>query len=107
MPKEVPPALEKWGVLSSKVLYFEREKRGGFRAAENIAPLALATANTHDMATIAGFLEGRDIELRRKDGPHRGRRSRARRSSTEPRSGEARAAARLTREGMLPSAARA
>ena len=25
VPREVPPALEKWGVLSSKVLYFERE----------------------------------------------------------------------------------
>jgi 4-alpha-glucanotransferase len=64
VPKDVPPALEKWGVLSSKVLYFERERRGGFKRAEQYAPLSLATANTHDMATIAGFWRGRDLELR-------------------------------------------
>jgi len=63
VPDDVPPALERWGVLSSKVLYFEREK-GGFSPAEKYAPLALATANTHDMATLAGFWAGRDIELR-------------------------------------------
>ena len=64
VPKEVPAALEKWGVLSSKVLYFEREKRGGFKPAEEYGALALATANTHDMATIAGFWKGRDIDRR-------------------------------------------
>jgi len=64
VPKEVPPALAKWGVLSSKVLYFEREKRGGFKSADRYAALSLATANTHDLATISGFWRGRDVELR-------------------------------------------
>jgi 4-alpha-glucanotransferase len=68
VPKEVPPALEKWGLLSSKVLYFERENWGGFQPANRYAPLALATANTHDMATLAGFWRGRDIEERRRVG---------------------------------------
>ena len=67
VPKEVPPTLERFGVLSSKVLYFERDKRG-FKPAERYAPLALATANTHDMATLTGFWEGRDIEQRAKVG---------------------------------------
>ena len=64
VPEEVPPALEKWGVLSSKVLYFERDESGGFRAADRYPALALATANTHDMATLAGFWCGNDIEKR-------------------------------------------
>ena len=64
VPKEVPPALAKWGVLSSKVLYFEREKRGGFRAADKYPSLALATVNTHDLATVIGFWRGRDVALR-------------------------------------------
>jgi 4-alpha-glucanotransferase len=65
VPPDVPPAMERWGLLSSKVLYFERDRRGGFRRANDYAPMALATANTHDMATLAGFWRGRDIELRR------------------------------------------
>lgn len=64
VPKDVPPALAKWGVLSSKVLYFEREKRGGFRAADRYPSLALATVNTHDLATLVGFWRGRDVALR-------------------------------------------
>jgi 4-alpha-glucanotransferase len=64
VPKDVPPALEKWGILSSKVLYFERNSRGAFKPAERYPRLALATANTHDMPTIAGFWAGRDIDVR-------------------------------------------
>ena len=102
VPKEVPPALEKWGVLSSKVLYFEREKRG-FKAAERYAPLALATANTHDMATLAGFWEGRDIEQRARVGLIEG--DAALEEARRTREEEKRALlARLAREGILPSA---
>lgn len=63
VPREVPPALEKWGVLSSKVLYFERDKRG-FKPAARYPELALATANTHDLPTLAGFWTERDIDVR-------------------------------------------
>jgi 4-alpha-glucanotransferase len=68
VPDDVPPTLQKWGVLSSKVLYFERGHNGSFNAAESYPKLALATANTHDMPTIAGFWNGRDIEVRRQVG---------------------------------------
>lgn len=63
VPANVPPALEKWGLLSSKVVLWERDQ-DGFRAAERYPSLALATANTHDMAPIAGFWVARDIGLR-------------------------------------------
>jgi 4-alpha-glucanotransferase len=63
VPPEVPAALKKWGILSSKVLVFERDNNG-FRPPSRYAPLALATANTHDMAPLAGFWTGRDVELR-------------------------------------------
>jgi len=68
VPNDVPPALEKWGLLSSKVLYFERDKTGGFRGADGYEPVSLATANTHDMPTLAGYWAGRDIEARRRVG---------------------------------------
>ena len=67
VPKEVPPTLKQWGILSSKVLYFERDRRG-FRPARRYPALSLATANTHDMATLAGFWSGRDVELREQVG---------------------------------------
>lgn len=68
VPTDVPPALEKWGVLSSKVLFFERDRRGRFRPAAAYPRLALATADTHDMASIDAFWDGRDIDIRAKVG---------------------------------------
>jgi 4-alpha-glucanotransferase len=65
VPEDVPPALEKWGVLSSRVMYFERDNGGAFKPAEQYPTLSLATANTHDLATITGFWNERDIDLRR------------------------------------------
>jgi 4-alpha-glucanotransferase len=67
VPKDVPGALRKWGILSSKVLYFERDRRG-FRGAGKYPPLALATANTHDMPTLHGFWAESDIGLRERLG---------------------------------------
>jgi 4-alpha-glucanotransferase len=68
VPPEVPPALAKWGILSSKVLYFERGDAGAFAPPDRYAAEALATANTHDMATLAGFWDGRDVALREEVG---------------------------------------
>ena len=68
VPRDVPPALEKWGILSSKVLLFERENRGGFKPTSKYPSLALATANTHDLPPLAGFWSGHDIEVRHEVG---------------------------------------
>ena len=64
VPPEVGPALDRWGVLSSKVLYFERDRRGGFKAPDSYSALALTTANTHDLPTIAAFWRELDIDQR-------------------------------------------
>jgi 4-alpha-glucanotransferase len=67
VPPEVPRALDKWGILSSKVLLFERNSKG-FKPARKYPDLALATANTHDIPPISGYWAERDIELRRQVG---------------------------------------
>jgi len=64
VPDEVGPALARWGVLSSKVLIFERERDGRFRSPAVYPSLSLATANTHDMSPLAGYWDGRDIDTR-------------------------------------------
>ena len=68
VPPEVPGVLERWGILSSRVMYFERESDGRFRPASSYPRLSLTTADTHDMATITGFWTARDIELQRMAG---------------------------------------
>ena len=68
VPEEVPPTLARWGVLSSKVLYFERTHDGEFKPGADYPALTLATVNTHDLATIAGFWSGHDLQLRERVG---------------------------------------
>ena len=65
VPPEVPRLLERWGVLSTRVLYFERDRGGGYRSARRYPTRALAGANTHDLATLTAFWRGSDLDLRR------------------------------------------
>lgn len=64
----VPPGfdelLDRWGILSSRVLYFEREADGHFRPSWAYPQRALATVTTHDHVPLAGFWQGRDLALR-------------------------------------------
>ncbi len=64
VPPEVPPALARWSILSSKVLYFERDHDGRFRPAASYDRYALATANTHDLVPLAGYFTGEELRLR-------------------------------------------
>ena len=68
----VPPGftemLEGWGVLSTRVLYFERDHHGEFRSPSQYSNRAMVTVNTHDLAPLEGYWEGSDLELRRQVG---------------------------------------
>lgn len=64
VPDAIRAALAAAGVLSYRVLYFEREADGTFRAPADFPALALVAASTHDLPTLAGWWEGRDLALR-------------------------------------------
>ena len=68
MPPEVPPALHARGILSSRVLYFERDEEGRFTSAAQYERDSLTTANTHDMPTLEGYWRGRDLVIKREVG---------------------------------------
>ncbi len=53
------------GVFSYRVFYFERTWGGDFRAPEDYPPKAVAAVTTHDLPTLAGFWQEKDIELKR------------------------------------------
>jgi 4-alpha-glucanotransferase len=65
IPPQVAPTLRRRGILSSRVLLFERDRAGRFKPAKQISSRALLTANTHDLPTLAGWFSGRDLEIRR------------------------------------------
>jgi 4-alpha-glucanotransferase len=64
LPRGFRPALRRAGVLSSRVLYFERERSGGFGSARRYRAASVASIGTHDLPTLRGFLAGRDIDWR-------------------------------------------
>jgi 4-alpha-glucanotransferase len=51
------------GALSYRVFYFEKEG-DRFKRPDEYPHLALACPTTHDLPTIKGFIEGRDLALR-------------------------------------------
>jgi (1->4)-alpha-D-glucan 1-alpha-D-glucosylmutase len=68
VPDEVLQGLEQSGLFAYSVLWFERSTEGGFRPPAEYAQDALVSATTHDLPTIAGWWEGRDLTLREKFG---------------------------------------
>jgi 4-alpha-glucanotransferase len=60
---EVRDKLARFGILSYRLLYFERLD-GAFKLPREYPSQALASSTTHDLATITGFWTGADIDAR-------------------------------------------
>jgi (1->4)-alpha-D-glucan 1-alpha-D-glucosylmutase len=65
VPDEVREAMDRSGILSYRVLYFSRRHDGEFFAPQDFPRDCIVTCTTHDLATLVGFWEGRDLELRK------------------------------------------
>jgi 4-alpha-glucanotransferase len=60
--------LARYGILSYRLFYFEKDQQGRFRLPSEYPGQALVSSTTHDLPTLAGFWQGRDIEVRREAG---------------------------------------
>ncbi|MCL4500648.1 MAG: 4-alpha-glucanotransferase [Deltaproteobacteria bacterium] len=60
--------LARAGIFSYRVFYFERNSAGRFLAPEQYPVQAVAAVTTHDLPTLTGFWEGRDLIFKRDAG---------------------------------------
>ena len=65
---EIRETLARFGILSYRLFYFERWGDGTFKQPHDYPKGALVSISTHDLPTISGFWENRDIEARRAAG---------------------------------------
>lgn len=68
VPDEVRERLTAAGVLSYRVLYFERHKDGAWKAPGDYPSQAVAVITTHDLPTLTGFWTAADLDVRSKQG---------------------------------------
>lgn len=63
-PKGFSKRIMASGILSSKLVSFERDETGCFAAPASFPRCALASLGTHDLPTFVGWWRGLDIDLR-------------------------------------------
>jgi 4-alpha-glucanotransferase len=64
VPDEVRVAMEQYELNHYKVLLFETQADGSFKAPSQYVKSSLATVTTHDLPTLRGWWESEDIALR-------------------------------------------
>jgi 4-alpha-glucanotransferase len=64
VPEGFRERMEAAGILSYRVLFFEFNADGALVQPQDYPPLALATPGSHDLATLRGWWEAHDIELK-------------------------------------------
>jgi (1->4)-alpha-D-glucan 1-alpha-D-glucosylmutase len=104
VPQEVRDKLAASGVLSYRLLYFERDADGDFAPPARYPRQALVAASTHDLPTLAGWWDGADLALRTRLGlfPTPGQ---AQQQALERAGDRARLLLALERDGLLPPGA--
>lgn len=63
---EMRDALTRAGMLSYRLLYFERDAGGAFKPPADHPDDALVAVTTHDLAPLAGWWGGHDLQLRQR-----------------------------------------
>jgi 4-alpha-glucanotransferase len=101
VPAGCREAMERFGMLSYRLFYFEKGADGLPRRVNEYPRTALVSSTTHDLPTLAGFWAGRDIEVRRQTGMLRDDEAYAR-QKRERVEEKRRMIEALVRDGFLP-----
>ncbi len=64
VPDEVREVLQRMGIYSYRLYYFEKDPSGSFKDPGAYPEQALAAISTHDLPPLAGFWAMKDIDLR-------------------------------------------
>ncbi|HEY8381038.1 MAG TPA: malto-oligosyltrehalose synthase [Microvirga sp.] len=100
-PEGFSDAIMQSGILSYRVLWFEREHDGAFKRPDAYPRSALAVFTTHDLPTFKGWWRGLDVDLRQTLGVYdneTGARDRESRARELRQFSEA-----LAEQGLLPN----
>jgi 4-alpha-glucanotransferase len=65
VPEGFRDTLSAWGMWSYLVMLFERNGDGSFKRPDQYPEHAIATFNTHDLASFAGWMSSYDLALKR------------------------------------------
>jgi 4-alpha-glucanotransferase len=65
---EMRDTLARFGILSYRLFYFEKNEEGEFRRHHEYPAQSLVSSTTHDLPTLAGFWLAADVEARRAAG---------------------------------------
>jgi 4-alpha-glucanotransferase len=68
VPRQVRPAMRRHGLRRTYVLQYGLLEKNATASGPGIPSISIASLNTHDMPTFAGFWRGRDIDARLKLG---------------------------------------
>jgi 4-alpha-glucanotransferase len=64
LPEGFHKRMQAAAMLSYRLLYFEQDKRGEFITPRRYSPFATVAVTTHDLATLRGYWEARDLQVR-------------------------------------------
>jgi 4-alpha-glucanotransferase len=64
LPDGLHDGLRRWGILSTRLLYFEQDGRGNSRPASDYERDALISVGTHDLPPFAAYWRGDDLALK-------------------------------------------
>jgi 4-alpha-glucanotransferase len=65
VPENFRATMSAWGLWPYLVVLFERNHDGSFKRPEQYPERAIATFNTHDLASFAGWMTDHDLALKR------------------------------------------
>ncbi|MCH2055719.1 MAG: 4-alpha-glucanotransferase [Thalassotalea sp.] len=65
VPEGFSEQIQNRGLLSYKVLYFEKWQSGLFKRPDTYPEMSMVTVSTHDLPTLYGWWQGEDLTLKR------------------------------------------